>query len=80
MRAHLQLTESNRRGNQMLALTGRHDLSNAACQNTASLVLCVVRRVKDHHSLLHYSLRLKKTVLKKTLVRQVVLNKWFPLF
>ena len=37
-------------------------------------VLCVFRRVKDHHNLLHFSPRLKTTC-----VRQVVLDKWFPL-
>ena len=42
--------------------------------NTASFVLCVFRRVKEHHNLLHDSTRLKKTC-----VRQVVLDKWFPL-
>ena len=42
--------------------------------NTASFVLCVVFRVKDHHHLLHYSPRLKKTC-----VRQVALDRWLPL-
>ena len=32
------------------------------------------RRIKDHHSLPRYS-----PLLKKTCVRQVVLDKWFPL-
>ena len=32
------------------------------------------RRFKDHRALLHYS-----PLLKKTCVRQVVLDKWFPL-
>ena len=41
---------------------------------TASLFLCVVRRVKEHHKVLHDS-----PLLKKTCVRQVVLDKWFPL-
>ena len=43
--------------------------------NTASFVLCVFRRVKDHHILKHYSRRLKKTCA----IRQVVLDKCFPL-
>ena len=42
--------------------------------NAASFVLCVFRRVKDHHILLHDS-----PLLKKTCVRQVVLDEWFPL-
>ena len=42
--------------------------------NTASFGLCAVCRFKDHHMLLHYSPRLKNTC-----VRQVVLDKWFPL-
>ena len=41
--------------------------------NAASFALGVFRRVKDHHSLLHYS------PLLKTCVRQVVLDKWLPL-
>ena len=35
--------------------------------NAASIVLCVIRRVKDHHKLLHDS-----PLLKNTFVRQVV--------
>ena len=43
--------------------------------NTASFVLCVSRRVKDHHNLLHtYS-----PLLKKICKRQAVLGKWYPL-
>ena len=42
--------------------------------NTASFGLCAVCRFKDHHMLLHYSPRLKNTC-----VRQVVLDKCFPL-
>ena len=38
---------------------------------TASLVVCAFRRVKDHHNLLHAS-----PLLKLTCVRQVVLDKW----
>ena len=41
--------------------------------NMASFVSCVFRRVKDRHDLLHCS-----PLLKKTCVRQVVLDKWFP--
>ena len=37
-------------------------------------VVCVFRRVTDHHNLLHDS-----SLLKKACVRQVVLDKWFPL-
>ena len=43
-------------------------------KTTASFVLCMFRRVKDHHSSLHSSPRLKKAC-----ARQVVLDKWFPL-
>ena len=39
--------------------------------NTASFVLCVLRRVKDHHKLQHDA-----PLLEKTCVRQVVLDKW----
>ena len=42
--------------------------------NAASFVLCAAHRVKDHRKLLHCSPRLKKTC-----VRQVVLDKRFPL-
>ena len=41
--------------------------------NAASLVLCALRRVKDHCNLPHDSPRLKKSC-----VRQVVLDKWLP--
>ena len=54
-------------------LGGTH-LSHATCLTQASLVSRVFRRVKDHHTLLHYSL-----LLKNTCVRQVALGKWFPL-
>ena len=47
-------------------------LSNAACRRLCH-VCCVFRRVKDHDLLKYYPL------LKKTCVRQVVLDKWFPL-
>ena len=53
---------------------GWHHLSNATCLIQASFVLCVCFRVKGHRNLLHDS-----PVLKKTCVRQVVLDKWFPL-
>ena len=42
--------------------------------NAASFVLCVFRRAKDHHNLLHSS-----PVLKKTCIRRAMLDKWFPL-
>ena len=42
--------------------------------NTASFVLWLFRRVKDRHNSLRYS-----PLLKKSCVRQVVLDKWFPL-
>ena len=38
--------------------------------STASFVVCVVCRVKEHHNVLHYSPRLKNTC-----VRQVVFDK-----
>ena len=41
--------------------------------NAASFVLCVFRRVKDHHTLSNYS-----PCLKKTCVRQVGSDKWSP--
>ena len=52
---------------------GWHYLSNATLSNAASFVLCVFCRVKDHHKLLHYSPRLKNIC-----IRQVMLDKWFP--
>ena len=55
-------------------LFGWSCLSNATCLIQASLALCVFRRVKGHHNLLHDSSRLKKTCF-----RQVVLDKSFPL-
>ena len=57
------------RGSPWAALLVERYLSNAAL-----FVLCVLRSVRDHHNLLHYSPRLKKTC-----VRQVVLDKCFPL-
>ena len=51
------------------AYLGWHNLSNATCQVWPYL-LCVVRRVNDHHNLRHCSPRLKNTC-----VRQVVLDK-----
>ena len=42
--------------------------------NTASFVPCAVYSVKDCHNLQNYS-----STLMNTCVRQVVLNKWFPL-
>ena len=56
------------------AIFGWHYLSNAACLMPATFVLCVLCRVKDHHKLLHVL-----PPSKKTCVRQVALNKWFPL-
>ena len=45
--------------------------------NTASFVLCVVCRVKDHHNSLHYESL--SSQYNKSCVRQVVLDKWLPL-
>ena len=55
---------------------GRHYLSNATatCLIQASSISCIVYTVKDHHNLLHSS-----PLLKKTYIRQVVLDKLFPL-
>ena len=56
-------------------LFGWHYWSKATCLiSMASFVLCVVRHVKDHHDVIHYSI-----ILKKSCVRRVVLQKWFPL-
>ena len=52
---------------------GWHYLFKAACLMRPRL-LCVFRRVKDYHDLLHYS-----QLLKNICVRQVVLDKCFPL-
>ena len=46
-------------------------LVSRCLSNTASFVSSAFRRVRDHHGLLHYSPRLKKTS-----VRQVVLGKF----
>ena len=54
---------------------GRHHLSHAACLTQASFVWCVAYSVKDHHHHLPNYSRL----VKKSCVRQVVLDKWFPL-
>ena len=56
----------------MFLSLGRDYLSNATCLIRPHLS-CVVRRVKDHRKLPKYS-----PLLKKTCVRQVVLDKWFP--
>ena len=53
---------------------GWHYLSNATCLLIRPRLFCVFRRVKDHRNLLHCS-----PCLKKTCVRQVVLDKRFPL-
>ena len=47
--------------------------ANVCLSNTAAFVVCLLRRVKDHHILLHYSPHLKKLCL-----RQVVLDKSLP--
>ena len=57
----------------VVVLFGWHYLFNTT-SNTASFVVCVVCRVKDHHYLLHHSPRLKEAC-----VRQVVLDKLFLL-
>ena len=52
-------------------------LGGTACphylSNRASFVVFVFRRVKDDHNLLHHSPRLKKTC-----IREAVIDKWFP--
>ena len=55
---------------------GWHYLSNATCPMWPCLfyALFTVSRILDHHKSLHYS-----PLLKKPSVRQVVLDKWFPL-
>ena len=42
--------------------------------NTAPFVVCVFRRVKEHHHVLHSS-----PLFRTPCVRQVVLDKWFPM-
>ena len=58
-----------------LHAVGRHCLSDATPLIAASFALCVVRRAKDHHILLHYPPPEKPN----RCVRQVVLDKRFPL-
>ena len=61
-------------------LGGKNDFTGGALlvecylSNTASFVLCVFRRVKDHHDSLHSS-----PLLKKARVRQLLVDEWFPL-
>ena len=66
-----------RRGLLRLRVLGWHYLYKATCLIRASFISCVLRRVKDHHNLQKYS-----PLLKKTCVRQVVLDKsgslWSP--
>ena len=68
---------------------GRSYLSKATCLMRPPFVLRAFRRVRDHRDLLHSSSLLKKPALclqsayrlpplKKTRVRQVVWDKWFP--
>ena len=52
---------------------GRHYLSNATCPIRPHLFY-VFRHVKDHLTLPKYS-----SLLKNACVRQVMLDKWFPL-
>ena len=66
MKKHGQLCGKASAGKATL---GWHCLSQATCLIRPRL-FCVFRRVKDHHNSLHYSPRLKKTC-----VRQVVLDK-----
>ena len=58
----------------LAAYLGRHYLSNATCLMQPRCLLCAVYTVKDHCDLPYCS-----PLLKKTCVRQVVLDKWFPL-
>ena len=53
---------------------GWHYLSYRYLSKAASFVSCAFLPVKDHHDLPHAS-----PLLKKACVRQVVLDKWFPL-
>ena len=55
-------------------LLGWHYLSNATRLMRPRLFYASVRRVKDHRNLLHDS-----QLLKNNCIRQVVLDKWFPL-
>ena len=56
------------------ACFGWRYLSNATCLIRPHLLCVFFCRVKDHHNLLHGS-----PCLKKTCVRQVVLDEWLPL-
>ena len=58
----------------IVTVFGWRYLSNAACLIRPRLLCAYLRRVEDHDTLLHYFSRLKKTC-----VRQVVLDKSFPL-
>ena len=53
---------------------GWHYLSNATCLIRPRSFYVSVCRVKEHRNVLHCS-----PLLKNTCVRQVVLDKWFPL-
>ena len=53
---------------------GWHCLSNATCLIQPYSLFCLLRRVKEHHNVLHPS-----PLLKNVGVRQVVLDECFPL-
>ena len=66
--------QPSRLGRMRQQSVGWHYLSTATClTNRTSFVLCVFRRLKDHHTLPHGSL-----LLKKARVRQVVLRQGAP--
>ena len=67
---------ANIRGAHNHIALGWHYLSNATCLMQASFVVGAIYSVsvEDQHKLHTYS-----PLLKKTCVRQVVLDKWFPL-
>ena len=68
----LTMPSGGRRPGEWPPNFGRRD--QRYLSNTASFVVCAVSGVNDHHNLQNYS-----PLLKKTCVRQVVLDKWFPL-
>ena len=67
--AHLREVEEARPG-----VLGWHYSSNATCLIRSHLFYALFNSVKDHHTLLHNH----SPLLKKTCVRQVVLDKWLP--
>ena len=71
-RGSLRKVQGMQRGSVMYKSSSDYVLQNL--YSTASFVACAAYSVKDHRTLPKYSL-----LVKKTCVRRVVLDMWFPL-